>query len=201
MPMVVIIQRLPIPQRSRAMQSIWGGVQHQMKLVCMGRDPPQSPTQQSRQIHEAGVASQSGTLVSSIVGPGKNPGLIRHTRRVGTERDEIPADLDNPLVLPNLLVEDVAEYAALLSGEIVASSPKLIQHAPRHKRSCGQLRVRVFEFLCSPAAVILEHADVLEALVAFQILHPLRGQDQKAFDFRVPDAPKVPIVAWVLDQD
>src|SRR5258708_1591246 len=172
-----------------------------MELFRNGSDAPYGAPKQSRQIHQPSVSRQGSPFERGVVRPGNDPGLIRHSRGVRAKRDKIPADLNNALVLPQLLGKNVAKNAPLLRRKVVAAGTKFIQHAPRNEGGGGQLRVRVLKLLSRVRAVVLEHADVLEALIAFQILHALRGQDQEAFDLCILNVPDMAVMTRVLHQN
>ena len=97
--------------------------------------------------------------------------------------------------------QNVAEDAALLALEVLASGAEFVEHTARHKNGCRQLGSGVVEFLPGCLAVILENADVLESAIALQILNPLRGQTQELLDLDVTGIPDMAIVAGIFQQN
>src|SRR4051812_19944693 len=130
----------------------------------------------------------------------KYPYLVRRPRRIRTARDKIADLFDDPAALPQLLRQDVAKDAALFLAVIVLARAKLVQHSPRDERARRQLRRGMRKILTCHCAMVLEDGDVLEPLVSFQVLYPLRCQSQKALYFRVAGIPELMIVLWVFDQ-
>src|SRR5437588_6040900 len=128
-----------------------------------------------------------------------DPSLIGNPRRVRTESNKVAAHFQHALVLTKFMRNDVAEDAALLLLEIIASGSQLIEHATRHESGRSELSGRMFEFLPSTGSVILEDADVLEASIPFQILNSVGDQQQELFDFGVAGVPQMPVVSWILD--
>src|SRR5205809_5915390 len=102
---------------------------------------------------------------------GHDPGFIRNARCVWTEGNKVATHFQHTLVLLKFLRNDIAEDAAFLLLEVIASCSQLIEHAPRHKGGRRELGGGMFEFLSSTGSVIFEDADVLEASVALQVLN------------------------------
>ena len=67
----------------------------------------------------------------------QDPGFIGNARGIGTDGQIVAARLDDPQRLPLLLLDDVAEDAALLADEILATGAQFVEYAPRdeHGRS------------------------------------------------------------------
>src|SRR5581483_6658057 len=104
------------------------------------------------------------------------PGLVGYPRSIWAKRDEIATRLKHALVLPDFLGDDVTKHAPLFSFEVLPAGAQFVQHAPGHENGGGQLRIRMFEFLPGAVAVIFEDADVLEPLVALEVLNALRNE-------------------------
>ena len=58
----------------------------------------------------------------------------------------------------------------------------------------------MFELLPRSETEVFIDADIAEAGIAFQVLDPLRRQQQKLFDFGIVGLPQLAIVLRVLDQ-
>src|SRR6202021_1097236 len=97
-------------------------------------------------------------------------------RRIGSNRDIIPARLNHTRRLPLLLAENVAENTALFGHKIFAPRPQLVEHSPRHEHRRGDLRSRVAELLPRSGTVILKQTDVLDPRVALEIQNALSRQ-------------------------
>src|SRR6202163_3008838 len=130
-----------------------------------------------------------------------DPGLVRDTRSIRAEGHVVASRFDDAQVLTLLLRQNVAEDAALLALEVLASGAEFVEHTARHKNGCRQLGSGVVEFLPGCLAVILENADVLESAIALQILNPLRGQTQELLDLDVTGIPDMAIVAGIFQQN
>src|ERR1700730_12949011 len=130
-----------------------------------------------------------------------DPGLVRDTRSIRAEGHVVASRFDDAQVLTFFLRQNVAENAALLALEVLASGAEFVEHTARHKNSCRQLGSGVVEFLSRSLAVILENADVFESAIALQILNPLRRQAQELFDLDVTGIPGMAIVAWIFQQN
>jgi hypothetical protein len=59
----------------------------------------------------------------------------------------------------------------------------------------------VLEFLSRADSVIFVDADVLETLVAFQVLDTLPREGEKEFDFAVARVPDLTFVTGIFDQN
>ena len=83
--------------------------------------------------------------------------------------------------IEDLLVDDVAEDAALLQLEVELAAVDLLHHAPRHDRGGDELDVPVLQRGPGRLAVVLEDLDVAEAPVLGEVdhPHPQRLQDQE----------------------
>src|SRR5215470_15072099 len=173
--MVVVVDGSPITQHVGPMHRVGSSVQDEVKLLGDGADPLESAPQQNAEVGDHARPGQGGTLKGGIVGAGKNPRLVGNAGRIGTQSDEVAANLKHTLVLPLFLGEDVAENTALLLQEIVASRTEFIKHATRHERGGGDLRIGMFKFLACTGAMILEDTDVFKAPIAFQILDAMGG--------------------------
>jgi hypothetical protein len=58
----------------------------------------------------------------------------------------------------------------------------------------------MIEFLPRARPLILEHADVLEAAIAFQVLHALRAKQQELLNLAIVRVPDLAVVAGIFDQ-
>src|SRR6266550_5292550 len=126
------------------------------------------------QIAHAAGTGQSETLEGSIMALRHDPGFIRNSWRVRTQTNKVATHFQHTLILLKFLRNDVAEDAAFLLFEVIASGSQLVEHTPRHESGRSELGGGMFEFLSSTGSVILEDADVLEASVALQVLNPMR---------------------------
>jgi hypothetical protein len=59
----------------------------------------------------------------------------------------------------------------------------------------------MFEFLPGAGTVVLEDADVFEALVPLEVLDALGGEEEELLNLSVRSAPQLAIVAGVLDEN
>src|SRR5215831_5847566 len=84
---------------------------------------------------------------------------------------------------------------------MVTGSSQLIENAPWNKRRGNYLRRWMIEVLSRVAAEVLEHADVLEAAIALQVLDALCAQGQVSLDFMVVRDPQMPVVPGVFHHD
>ena len=103
------------------MQAVGRSVQHEMETLREGAHPLQGATQQCSKIHPQTRPRQPRTLERRFVVARQDPGLVGDARRVGSKRHVIPAGLDHASSLAFLLLEDVAENAALFGDEILAA--------------------------------------------------------------------------------
>src|ERR1700733_4907645 len=125
------------------------------------------------------------------------PGFVRNARGVGSHGDIVAARFNHARGLALLLVEDVAEDAALLADKIFAARPQFVEHTAGHKQGCGDLRRGMAELLASAGAEILEQANVLYAGVALEVQDALGGQAQELPDLIVTGEPEMAVVAGV----
>ena len=123
MPVVVIIDGLPIVEALRLKQRIGRGVQHEMKFASHSANPLQRAPQLYGEVKHISRSGQAETLEGRFMGPGNDPGLIGYARRIRAERDKVAAHFDDPLVLLQLLGNNVTEYTALLGLEIIPARP------------------------------------------------------------------------------
>ena len=79
------------------------------------------------------------------------------------------------------LPDDVAENAAFLFVVIVPAIVDFFAHAARHNRQRDQLRVGMIDGCARGLSVILENQNVPEALVIFQIQHPVAVSPEHVF--------------------
>src|SRR5579862_1368105 len=158
------------------MQTAGRRVKHQMKLLRHRANTLQRSPQQGGKISAQARLVQSSALEGSFVVPGQNPGLVRHARCIRADRQVIATSLDNALCLPLLLLNDVAENAALLANEVLASCAEFVENSTRNEHRRGDLRSRMAEILAGILAVIFEKAYVLDAGIAFEIENALGGE-------------------------
>src|SRR5689334_3183784 len=166
-----------------------------MKVFGDGANALQGAAQQSRQVHTQTRLVEASTLEGRLVISRQDPRFIRNAGRIRTQGQVISATFDDALGLALLLLNDVAEDAALLAGEILASGAQFIEHPARNEHGRGQLRSWVSEFLPGILAEIFEQADVLDAGVSLQIEDALGGEAKEMADFFVGCIPEVAIMA------
>ena len=157
------------------MQAVGRSVQDQVELLGNRANALQGAAQKGRQIVQGARSVQGKAFEGSFVDPRQDPGFIGHARSVRAKRQEVAAHFKHPLVLLQLLGNDVAEYAALLLFEVFAAGAQLIEHAARDERGRRELRVRVAEFLPGARAVVFENADVFQSSVVLEVLDALCG--------------------------
>src|SRR5207302_5169676 len=156
--------------------------------------------QQGCQIDAQAGLIEACTLEGRFVISRQDPGLIRNAGRVRPQSQVISATLDYALGLALLLLNDVAEDAALLAGEILASGAQFIEHPARNEHGGSQLRSWMRELLPRILAEIFEQADVLKAGIALQIEDALGGEAEEMRDFFVGCIPKVTIMIRIFHQ-
>src|ERR1700691_3606672 len=153
MPVIVVLDRLPESEGLRAMHRVGRGVQHHMKSVGNGADAKQGTAKQSGEVpHRSGfhgAAFEVGFVIAR-----RDPCLVRNTRGVRTARDVSATQFDHPRFLLLLLMEYVAEDAALLHAVMFASGTQFVQHAPGYEGSRDNLRCRMVKLLPGEAAEI-----------------------------------------------
>lgn len=120
-----------------------------------------------------------------IVGARKNPDFVRDAGSVGAEGIIIAGAIHNALGLARFLAQDVAEDATLAFAEPFAGGPQLVENPSRDESRGCDLRMGVRPFFTGLRAGILEHGDVFEARVAFQIGDAARPRVENALDFFV----------------
>jgi len=103
------------------------------------------------------------------VEPGQDRHLEREPRRVRSVGDEAVIGADDPLLALQLVVEDVAEQAALLELVVGPRRIQLQRDGARRDRRGDELGMRVPQRGARGAAVVLENEDVFEPLVAAQV--------------------------------
>src|SRR5438477_2050896 len=165
-PMIILVNRLPIIQAVRLMKSVGRSVQDKMKFFCHGADSMQSSTQEGRQIAQVARAAEHETLKRSLMSARQEPGFIGHARSIGTQRHKVTPHLEHAHILIYFLGDDVAKYAAFFGGEVIPPGPQLIEHTAWDERCRSKLGIRMLELLARVRSIILEHADILEAGVA-----------------------------------
>jgi len=138
-PVIVLIDGLPIPKILRGMNAARRSMQYQVKFLCHGANALQRAPEQGRKVRAKPRLVQSSTLERSFMVAWHDPSFIRHARRIGTESNVVSPSLDYTLGLVLFLLDDVAEYAALLTDEVLATGTKFIEHAPRDKHGRGDL--------------------------------------------------------------
>src|SRR5258708_15677265 len=131
---------------------------------------------------------------------GKNPGFVGDAGRIGTQRHIIAARLDDAQGLALLLLQNVAENAALLAYEVFAAGTQFVKHAPGNEHGGGHLGSGMAELLASVRTVVLEEADILDASIVLEIEDALGGQTQEVSDLVVAGVPKMAVVARILHQ-
>src|SRR5712671_4738709 len=131
---------------------------------------------------------------------GKNPGFVGDAGRIGTQRHIIAARLDDAQGLALLLLQNVAEDAALLAYEVFAAGAQFVKHAPGNEHGGGHLGSGMAELLAGVRTVVFEEADILDASIVLEIEDALGGQAQKMSNFIVAGAPEMTVVARILHQ-
>src|SRR5262252_7442469 len=154
MPVVIVVERLPVAQSPGGMPIVRRSVQHQVEGFCNGADALQGATEERGQVHQIADAAGSGTLERGLMSARKYPGVVRHARRVGAESGIVAADLHDPKPLTLFLGQNVAEHATLLRVEVVLSRAKLIEDATRNECRSRQLRIWMGEFLSGAGPII-----------------------------------------------
>ena len=102
------------------MQSVGRGVKHEMKFVGHGANSLQGAAQTAHQDRaQAARTAEAEALESGIMSARKDPGFVGHARRIRTKRNEVAAHFEHPLVLLQLLGNNVAEDAAFFRFEVV----------------------------------------------------------------------------------
>src|ERR1700722_1599396 len=127
-----------------------------MKALRERANPLQRAPQKCRQVYSQSRLRQAGALEGGLMIARQNPGFVRNPRRIGSNRDIIPARLNHTRRLPLLLAENVAEDTALFGHKIFAPRPQLVEHSPRHEHRRGDLRSRVAELLPRSGTVTLK---------------------------------------------
>src|SRR5258708_33795852 len=94
---------------------------------------------------------------------GKNPGLVWHSRRIGTKGHIVAASFYDAQGLTLLLLQNVAEDATLLAHKIFAARAQFVEHAPGDEHRCRDLRGGMAGFLAGGRHLGLEKADILAA--------------------------------------
>src|SRR5205823_7874553 len=114
MPVIVLVDGLPVAEILRRMAAAGRRVQHQVKVFGDGANALQGAAQQGCQIDAQAGLIEACTLEGRFVISRQDPGLIRNAGRVRPQSQVISATLDYTLSLTLLLLNDVAENAALL---------------------------------------------------------------------------------------
>src|SRR5579864_5349984 len=125
-PVVVVVNRLPVPEILGRMQTARRGMQHKMKFLSNGAHALQSSPQKSRKVHPQSWLVQSGSLEGSVVVARHDPGFIGDARGVWSQRQIVPSGLDDALGLSLLLLDDVAEDAPFLAHEVLSAGSQLV---------------------------------------------------------------------------
>ena len=107
-----------------------------------------------------------------IVDLGSDPQLEWETGSEGSENDKVFFVQNNPLVILQFLVDDVAHHAALLEKEIVANARQFNGHEARCHGNGDDLRVAVAEAGPRLRSVVLEDHDVPEPLILLEVHQP-----------------------------
>ncbi len=199
MPVVVLLDGLPVVQDVGPVQRVRPGVQDHVEVFGDGADADQRALEQRCQAAH-GAGAQGRALEKGIVRAREDPGFVWNARSVGTGGEKVAARFDHAYRLLFLLRDDVAEDAALLLLEVLLAGAQLVEDAARDEGGGRQLRSRVIELLASGASEILVDGDVLEAAVALEVGNARAGENKELLHFGVGGAPVIPVVARVLDQ-
>ena len=106
--------------------------------------------------------------------------LVREARRVGRERDVAVVDVDDPRAFRQLLVDHVAEQAALLVVVVRAGRLQLLRDRGRGHRRRDDLLRGMVQGRAGREPVVAEEQDVLEARIAQQVADPdLAGVERR----------------------
>ena len=104
---------------------------------------------------------------------GIDPGLEGEPGRKGDHDQEVPGLLDDALGRGKLLVDDIAEDAALLVVVVGFGAVQLFLHELRDDRRGDDLRMGVVQRgTCGPA-LVLEDQHIAQAAVALQVQDPV----------------------------
>ena len=98
---------------------------------------------------------------------GKNPGLKRKPRRVRRKRDEVFVLRNHAIADFALLLDNIAENAALLIDVILLGAFNFLGDVNRNDGQRNQLRMCVLHRCSSGVAVILENQNIFETPVFF----------------------------------
>ena len=133
MPVIILINSLPVIGRSRKGFEVRTGVQDQIerRIVECPLEQTVNPTETGGQ---GGDLFGGGQLEAVRVDKRQDHQLERESARVRCDRDEIRIDVNDALAQPDLLADDVAEQAALLAPEVTQRLPQLLGHGPRDDR-------------------------------------------------------------------
>src|SRR3954454_14309311 len=105
-----------------------------MEILGDGADAIQRPAQHGREVGQALLASRDGALEGTVMHPRQDPGLVWNARSIWAQRNVVATRLHHTDALPLFLGDDVAKYATLFLGVILATRAQLIQHAAWHER-------------------------------------------------------------------
>src|SRR4029077_20788943 len=121
-PVVVLVDRLPVAEGLRGMQAAGRGVQVEVEFFRDSAHPLKRSPQKSAEVDPQPWFVQACALEGGFVVARQNPCLIRDSGRIGTERYIIAAGFDHAESLSLLLLNDIAEHAAFLGREIFTPS-------------------------------------------------------------------------------
>src|SRR5207253_2064724 len=99
----------------------------------------------------------------------RRPRGEREPRRERRQRHEVGRFENKPTSAPSLLADHVAPDAPLLEIEVLGRAGELLGHHDRDDRRRDELRVRVLERGAGGLAVILEHEDIRESRILFEV--------------------------------
>src|SRR5580704_18642879 len=182
MPVIVLVDGLPVAQVSRPVQAVGRGVQHKVKFFGDGAYALQGSSKQGAEIAHRPRSIQAEAFESGLVSARHDPALARHTRRVRAHGDEVTAEFDHAEILLHFLRNNVTENATLLALKVFAGGAQFVEHTTGDECGRGKLRSRMLELLPGTVSVIIIDANIFETPVAFKILNTLRGKQQELFD-------------------
>src|SRR5580704_748075 len=158
------------------MRAVGRGMQNQVEVFGYGAHPLESAAKQRGEVGEHHSPSQAGSLERGFVGARENPGFVRNAWGVGTKGNVVATGFEHSQGLPLLLVEDIAEHAALFGDEIFPSCAQFVKYTARNKQSRRDLRRRMAKLLPGARAEVFEEADIFNAWVALEVEDALGGE-------------------------
>src|SRR5208337_5371995 len=106
-----------------------------------------------------------GDLEGRLMALGQDPGLERKARRVRSQRKKSLILANDAHAGLRLLMNDVAENAALFVDVILFRTLQFLDHVFGHDGQRDELSVPVFQRRAGQGSVVLEDENVLEAAV------------------------------------